>query len=157
MKECIQAAVGAPPAEQILLQELKGGRTLSDYNTQKESLHLVLHLRGRMQIFVKTLKGNTITLDVKASDRIDSVKDNVFLLEGISPCQQKLFFEGTELIDEFPFDVYGILKGSALHVEWMQTLTPAAGGKEEKTESESDEEGPVSCRSNCMEPANSRH
>ena len=42
-------------------------------------------------------------------------------------------------------------------VEWMQSLTPAAGGKEEKTESESDEEGPVSCRSNCMEPANSRH
>ena len=42
---------------------------------QKEStLHLVLRLRGGMQIFVKTLTGKTITLDVEASDSIDNVK-----------------------------------------------------------------------------------
>ena len=41
-------------------------------NIQKEStLHLVLRLRGGMQIFVKTLTGKTITLDVEASDTID--------------------------------------------------------------------------------------
>ena len=41
---------------------------------QKEStLHLVLRLRGGMQIFVKTLTGKTITLDVEASDSIDNV------------------------------------------------------------------------------------
>merc|ERR1712224_447514 len=41
---------------------------------QKEStLHLVLRLRGGMQIFVKTLTGKTITLDVEASDTIDNV------------------------------------------------------------------------------------
>jgi len=50
----------------------------SYYNIQKEStLHLVLRLRGGMQIFVKTLTGKTITLDVEASDTIDNVKAKI--------------------------------------------------------------------------------
>ena len=50
-----------------------GCRALS--HSQKEStLHLVLRLRGGMQIFVKTLTGKTITLDVEPSDTIDNVK-----------------------------------------------------------------------------------
>ena len=66
---------------------------MSDYNIQKEStLHLVLRLRGGMQIFVKTLTGKTITLDVEASDSIDNVKAKIqalrkaFVFKSIEVC-----------------------------------------------------------------------
>ena len=97
-------------------KQLEDGRTIKDYNLEKGStLHITWRLSGVMIIvYVKTLTGKIITLEVDLAESIGNVKERIQDKEGIPPDQMTISFNGRELRDNRTLSDYTIKNESIL-------------------------------------------
>ena len=126
--EEIQAKEGIMVDQQRLLfagKQLEPGRTLSDYNINNHrdvTLELIFRPKYNMEynmpmvLFVKTLTGKMIRMNVHKHYTIQHVKNEIERCEGISRCLQRLIFAGKELENLGKISDYNIVNESALNL-----------------------------------------
>lgn len=111
--------VGAPACSGRRLPFLGGGRVINAALIRPSPLNTlstVLDLRGGMQLFVKTLTGKTVSIEVEEGESIEDVKAKIAEKEGIPAEQQRIIFGGQQLQDGKTIDDYNIGDDATLHL-----------------------------------------
>ncbi|KAJ0628158.1 polyubiquitin-B [Helianthus annuus] len=120
IKAKIQNEVHIPlEAQELIFNKmvLHDTDTLASYNINNKSTLTVIRIsRGFMHIFIKTLDGKTITVEVKPFDTIQNVKSAIYNMEGTPHCQQRLIYGNKQLEDSHTLADYDVHHESTIHL-----------------------------------------
>lgn len=115
-KSCLLLATSlllSDPCSGNRLPFLGGSRALV---RPSSALTTALEVRGGMQLFVKTLTGKTVSIEIEEGESIEDVKAKIAEKEGIPPEQQRIIFGGQQLQDGKTVDDYNIGDDATLHL-----------------------------------------
>jgi len=119
VKDLILEKEGIPPEYQRFIfggRQLEDNNTLAQYNIKNQyTIQLIFNAR-LIQIFIQTLIGKTIELNVAENDKIKTVKDLIFKKEGFPPEQQIFIFERNQLEDNKTLAECNIKNQSTIHL-----------------------------------------